>query len=242
MRSWRLKSDRAADRRRPRTSGPIHHMLWLASTRNWVGSGSSPPRFLNIFSKIGTMKIRTRGDQHERERQHDRRVGQRALDLAAQRGVLLEAGRDLLERVVDHAAGLAGPDHGDHQPREDPVVLGHARPTARRRPRRRCGPRRSPSSATAAVVCSSRIASERSSDMPDAVIVANCRAKTARSLSLVRLPRPGILRSRVQALAGLAEIDSGTSPRWRSMWVGGGLVRRLDRALGLACRSASMLL
>ena len=28
-------------------------------TMIWVGSGNSPPSYLNIFSKIGTMKIST---------------------------------------------------------------------------------------------------------------------------------------------------------------------------------------
>jgi hypothetical protein len=30
-------------------------MFFDRTTRNWVGSGSSPPRSANIFSKIGTM-------------------------------------------------------------------------------------------------------------------------------------------------------------------------------------------
>ena len=37
-------------------SGNNHTMLWESPTRIWVGSGSSPPIEVNIFSKIGTMK------------------------------------------------------------------------------------------------------------------------------------------------------------------------------------------
>ena len=60
------------------------------------------------------------------------------------------------------------------------------------------------------------MASERSSDMPEEVIVANCRAKTARSLSLVRPPRPGIFSSRCRPWPA-TESSSGTSPRCLSM-------------------------
>ena len=65
------------------------------------------------------------------------------------------------------------------------------------------------------VVCSSRIASERSSDSPEDVIVANCREKIARSLSEVLLPKPGILRSFCRPLPD-SVIDSGMTPCWRS--------------------------
>ncbi len=66
-------------------------------------------------------------DHHEGEGQHDRRIGQRALDFAAERGVFLQTGGDLFQRRVDHAARLAGADHGHHQGRKDLVVLAHGR-------------------------------------------------------------------------------------------------------------------
>ncbi len=39
--------------------GTIHTRVWLMLTMIWVGSGRSPPSWLNIFSKIGTMNFRT---------------------------------------------------------------------------------------------------------------------------------------------------------------------------------------
>jgi hypothetical protein len=66
--------------------------------------------------------------------------------------------------------------------------------------------------------CSSSTASERSSDMPDDVIVANWRENTARSRSVVRLPRPGIVRSLRSSEPLDSEMDSGTSPCWRRIW------------------------
>ena len=43
----------------PTNSGRIQAALCEIVTMIWVGSGRLPPRFLNIFSKIGTMKTRT---------------------------------------------------------------------------------------------------------------------------------------------------------------------------------------
>jgi hypothetical protein len=70
----------------------------------------------------------------------------------------------------------------------------------------------------AEVVCSSRMASDRSSDMPEFAMVANCRAKIARSLPLTRLPIPGIFSSMFRPWPA-ALSPSGTSPRCCSMWV-----------------------
>ena len=61
------------------------------------------------------------------------------------------------------------------------------------------------------------MASERSSDTPEAVIVANCRAKTARSLSVVRPEKPGMVICMLSR-APCAVIDSGVPPCWRSIW------------------------
>ena len=64
-------------------------------------------------------------------------------------------------------------------------------------------------------VCSSRMARERSSDRPEAFIVANCRMKTDSSFSLTRSPSPGILISVCRPVPVCA-IDSGIEPCWRS--------------------------
>ena len=67
---------------------------------------------------------RDQREQHaEREHEHDGRVGHRGLDLAAQVVVLLELVGDPLERLLEHAAGLAGAHHGDVERVEDLRVL-----------------------------------------------------------------------------------------------------------------------
>ena len=55
-------------------------------------------------------------------------------------------------------------------------------------------------------VCSSRIVSDRSSDSPALIIVANCRDMIERSLSPILLPNPGMLISRfIPAFASVIE-------------------------------------
>ena len=55
-------------------------------------------------------------------------------------------------------------------------------------------------------VCSSRIVSDRNSDSPALIIVANCRDMIARSFSPILLPNPGMLMSRfIPALASVIE-------------------------------------
>ena len=86
--------------------------------------GSSPPKSLKILTNTGTMKAIRPISTHEREGQHDDRVGHGALDLAAQAVVLLELVGDAVERLLEHAAGLAGAHHRDVERAEDLRVLG----------------------------------------------------------------------------------------------------------------------
>jgi hypothetical protein len=65
-------------------------------------------------------------------------------------------------------------------------------------------------------VCSSSTASERSRVSPDEVIVANCRAKIERSLSVTRLRSVGRFRSLLRPLPA-SMIDSGVTPCARSV-------------------------
>ena len=63
---------------------------------------------------------------------------------------------------------------------------------------------------------SSSTASERSSDMPELLSVANWREKTDRSLSVVRPVRPGMDSSLRSPIALCSVIASGTAPCCRS--------------------------
>ena len=47
-----------------------------------VGSGSSPPKSVNILAKVGMMKMSMKAVAPTRHDQHDRRVDHGALDLA----------------------------------------------------------------------------------------------------------------------------------------------------------------
>jgi len=67
----------------------------------------------------------------------------------------------------------------------------------------------------ALLVCSSRIASERSNDRPDEVMVASWREKMVRSFSVVRLPNPGIVMFFCRPLPD-SLIDSATTPCCRN--------------------------
>ena len=98
-----------------------------AVTRTRVGSGSSPPSWANIFSKIGTMNQTTPIIIRNEKTSTTSGVGHRRLDLGAQGGVRLEHGRDPVQRLVEEAADLAGGDHAHHQRRELVGVLGQGR-------------------------------------------------------------------------------------------------------------------
>ena len=90
---------------------------------NWVISGSLPPKSLKIAHEHGDDERDQREQRAEREGQHDGRVGHGALDLAAQGVVLLELVGGAVERLLEHAAGLAGADHRDVERAEDLRVL-----------------------------------------------------------------------------------------------------------------------
>ena len=196
------------------TSGPDQASEWLAPTTIWVGSGSSPPSWANIRSKIGTMKIITA-------------VIRTALNSRTITGYV----RALLIFPRSAASFSKLPAMRSSAPsRNPPVSPARIIATISRGKIRSCfasaADSEIPASTSARTsttalrsrglaLCSSSTASERSSDIPDEVRVANCRANTARSLRVTRPPSPGILIS-LRSTESVEEIDSGTDPCWRS--------------------------
>ena len=89
----------------------------------FVMSGSSPPKSVEDAHEHRDDEGDQADQDAEGEGQHDGRVGHGRLDLAAQRVVLLELVGDAVERLLEHAAGLAGADHGHVQRGEDLGVL-----------------------------------------------------------------------------------------------------------------------
>ena len=159
-----------------------------------------PPRSLNIFANTGTMNSSMPMTATMAMHEHDDRVGHRRLDLAAQ----LDLGLVVLRELQQHAR------RGSRRPRRPGIMLtisggktlgclAIADATATGRSRRRCGPRPRTRRSSLFSVCSARIVSARSSERPELIIVANCRDKTARSLSLTLLAEAGDLDLLVHA-------------------------------------------
>ncbi len=152
-------------------------------------------------AKTGTMNSSMPDGGQDRHDEHDHRVGHRRLDLAAQLDLGLVVLGDRQQHLVEEAADLAGPDHVDHQRREDlagawPIaadsddagldVAAHLCEHLGQRPCSRSARRGS----TAPAGCYS----------PELIIVASWRDMTARSFILTRSPKPGILISRFSPL------------------------------------------
>ena len=93
--------------------------------RTRVGSGSVPPRSWYIPSNIGTTNRSIADTMSTTMPSDDDRVGHRRLDLAPQLHLLLERVGQAEHDLVEHAADLAGADHGEVDGREHLRVAGH---------------------------------------------------------------------------------------------------------------------
>ena len=92
-------------------------------TVNLVIAGSSPPKSLKIFSNTGTRKATSATSTISAKLPISDRVDHRRLDLAAERGVLLELLRHAHQRPVEDSSGLPGLDHRHVEIVEDVRVL-----------------------------------------------------------------------------------------------------------------------
>ena len=161
-----------------------------------VGRGSVPPSPSNIFAKTGMMNSSMPVTARMAMTKHHDRVGHGGLDLAPQLDLGLVVLSDLQEDAVEEAADLTGTAHVDHERREDLRELAHGAlrllPTSMslRTSAKHPGELR-----VLGLVAQDATATRRS-DRPLLIIVANCREKTARSLSFTFfLPMPGSLIS-----------------------------------------------
>ena len=234
-----LEPGRCRRRRRPTKSGHEPEHL-VAERRPGSASAAAACRrgCANIFSKIGTMKISTPAIISRLKQMHDDRVGQRRLDLAAQRGVLLEVRRRcgrarcrgsrrsrrratiaIISRGKILSCLASAPD--SDRPRLD--VAADVADRLAERGLARSAPRGSPASAAA---------TGRTT-----VIVANWRGEDREVLERdAGRRRPGILISLLQARAGLARSTAGSTPCVAQRGRGGRVSSRRRACPCCACR------
>ena len=149
-----------------------------------VGSGSSPPKSVNILANVGMMKISMNAVAPSATGEHHRRVDHGALDLALEGVGLLDVGRETHQDLVQHAARLAGRDHVAEQVVEHGACACRARRTASSRTRPRASPRAITRPNDGLLDCLARMSRHCTSGRPAEIMVANWRVKIARSLVL----------------------------------------------------------